>query len=148
MAIKFSTGLRNHVLGSGSLANALNGGFLNIYAGTVPADADASLGGAVLLATVSVDGGGTVGLSFGTPAVSGVLSKTAANWSGTVLVGGTAAFFRWIITGDAGDASTAAIRMQGTAGLVGTDLVLSNIVLVESAVQTIDYFNIALPASV
>ena len=67
MAVKISTGLANALLGSQGVDEALNLGFIKIYAGTVPATADAALGGATLLVTISNNSSGT-GLTLGTPA--------------------------------------------------------------------------------
>ena len=78
---KFSTGLRNAMLANSSLASALATGLVKIYAGTPPASADAALGAATLLCTVSTNSTGTA-LAFETAAVNGVLSKKAADvWS-------------------------------------------------------------------
>lgn len=49
MALKTSTGLRNGVLSGGSLKSRLDGGRINIYAGTPPATADDAVGAATLL---------------------------------------------------------------------------------------------------
>lgn len=52
MALRLSTGLRNHLLANGSLRNALQGGILEIYSGSQPTTADAAVVG-TLLATIS-----------------------------------------------------------------------------------------------
>ena len=46
MALKASTGLRNAMMTTGSLKSRLDLGFIKIYAGTVPATADDTLGSA------------------------------------------------------------------------------------------------------
>jgi acyl dehydratase len=145
MAFKVSTGLRDHMLDTGSFKAGMDLGFLNIYEGAEPADADAALGGANLLCTLSVDGLGT-GLTWEAAAVSGVLSKaTAETWQGTNVDSGTATFFRFVAAGDTGGASTTELRVQGTVGLVGAELNLSSVTLTVSAVQTVNHFNVALP---
>jgi hypothetical protein len=142
---KVSTGLRNHMLAIGSFKSAMDLGFLNIYTGTEPATADAALGAATLLCTISVNGGGA-GLTFDTPAVGGVLSKTTGqNWQGTIVATQTATFFRFVQPGDTGLLDAAAKRVQGNIALVGGDLNLSNILLTAPAIQTINHFNVALP---
>ena len=148
MSIKLSTGLRNGLLDTNDFKTALDGGFLYIYDGTPPADADAANSGNTLLCTISVDGLGVTGLGFDTAAASGVLSKDPAEtWQGTNAATGTATFFRWTESGGTpAGASTTEQRIQGTVGVAGADLNLSSVSLTISAVQTIDFFNVSLPA--
>lgn len=143
--MKASTGLRNHMLASGSLKGALDGGEIRIYAGTVPATADAAIGSATLLCTITLEGGAT-GITFAAAAADGVLQKNASEeWSGTNADSGTATFFRHVIDSDDGSASTTALRIQGTVNTVGADLNLSSTSLVAAAEQTIDYYSVAIP---
>lgn len=145
MATKFSTGLRNYVLVTGSLKGALDGGKIIIYSGAEPATADAALGSATPLVTIT-DNGGAGGLTIATTASAGVVSKDATQvWRGTVGTSNTATFFRYVKTGDSGASSTTDIRIQGTVALAGADLNLSSVDLVATAIQSIDYFAIALP---
>ena len=145
MAFQVSTALRNHMLDTGSFKSAMDLGFLKIYSGAVPADADAAEGAATLLCTLSVDGLGT-GLTWEAAAISGVISKTAAEtWQGTNVASGTASFFRFVQPADTGAASTTELRIQGSVGLVGAELNLSSVTLTVSAVQTVNHFNVALP---
>ena len=147
MSIQLSTGIRNHVLASGSFAAALNTGLLTIYAGTPPASPDDALSGNTLLCTISVNGGGG-GISFESAAVNGILSKAAAEtWQGTNAADGTAAFFRWTESGgNPAVASTTEKRIQGSIAVAGADLNLSSVGLVSGAVQTVDFFNVTLPS--
>jgi hypothetical protein len=141
---KFSTGLRNAMLKDSSLAAALDLGFIKIYSGAVPASADAALGGAVLLSTISVNSTGD-GLSLGTPA-DGVISKDPGEiWSGINVATGTASFFRYVAPTDAGVLSTTDPRVQGTVALAGGDLNISSLGLTAAATQTLNSFSIALP---
>lgn len=144
MTFKVSTGLRNKVLDTGSVKATLALGFINIYAGAVPADADASIGAATLLCTISVASGGT-GLTFGT-AAGGVLPKAAAEtWSGVNAATGTATFYRHVAVGDDGTLSTTQARLQGTIATAGAEMNLSSTALVAAATQTLDYYVVALP---
>ena len=147
MALKASTGLRNAMLTTGSLKSQLDLGFIKIYAGTVPADADASLGAATLLSTITANSDGVTGLSMATPAVGGVLQKASEAWGCAANAAtGVASFWRFIKTGDTGGASTTDLRLQGLAATSGSELVLTSVNLTSGAPQTIDYFSIALPA--
>ncbi len=146
MSLKASTGLRNYMLDTGSLKAALALGFIKIYAGTVPADADASLGSATLLCTITKNGDGVTGLSLAASAVSGAIAKAAETWSGTNATSGTASFWRLTKTGDTGLASTTDIRLQGVAATSGAELIMTSVTLAGGAPQNIDYFTVALPA--
>ena len=56
MAIRLSTGLRNFMLEGGSLKQALANGFIELYSGTQPTDADSAVTG-TLLAKYTVSSG-------------------------------------------------------------------------------------------
>jgi hypothetical protein len=143
--IKVSTGYREAVAITGSIRAALNNGLVRIYSGPVPASADAALGSAVLMNEISAGGTGTPGTLEPT-APGGVISKSAAeNWTGNNLVGGTPSFFRYVLAGDAGDASATAVRLQGTAGGIGNDMVITALPLVAGAPQAFDLFQLVVP---
>ena len=143
MAVKVSTGLRNALLDSSSLKGILDGGFLDIYSGTIPATADDALTGATLLCRVSNGGSG---LTFDTNAVGGVLSKNPSEvWQGLNTASGVASFFRFVSASDTGAASDTEERIQGTVAVLGADLNISNTSLTVSAPQAIQFFYVALP---
>lgn len=153
MTVSMSTGLRNEIVGGGSaeaFAAALNGGRLRWFAGTVPANADAATGAAVLLAEFTESGDGSTGLTWDASTVAnGVISKTAAEaWQATAVADGTATFFRFCEAGDAGTAaSTTAKRFQGTIGPgIGFDLIRPNPAVVTSDSLEIDVAQFAFPA--
>ena len=121
--------------------------FIKIYAGTVPATADASIGSATLLCTVSNASGGT-GLLWEAASVGGVLAKKVSEtWSGTNVAGGTATFFRLVAAGDTAGASTTEARIQGTIAAGGADMNLGTTLLVNAATFTVNYFTQALVPS-
>lgn len=145
MAAKFSTGLRNAMLVTGQFRTLMNLCSLKIYAGAEPASADAALGGATLLCTVTNNATAT-GLTWEAAATGGVLTKTLAEvWRGSNVASGTAAFYRIVQTGDDGTLSTAQYRIQGLCGIVGSDLNMSSTALVSAATQDIDFYSVALP---
>ena len=145
MSVKASTGLRKGLLDSASLKEQLDDGFMKLYSGTVPATADAALGGATLLCTLSVNSTG-VGISFDTTATGDMLSKAPGEiWSGTNAVSGTATFYRHVAAADDGTLSTTAPRLQGTIAVAGADMNLSNVALVNGAPQTLAYYSVTLP---
>jgi hypothetical protein len=143
--IKISTGLRVAQAVTGSLKASLDGGLVRLYSGTVPASADAALGGATLLNEISVGGDGTP-VTFEGTAPLGVLKKSVSeNWTGNNLAGGTPTFFRFVKAGDDGSASSSAIRFQGTAGALGSDMFLSALPLVSGAPQAFSVFELTIP---
>lgn len=118
MSQKVTTPVANALLNL--LKNVLDGGFCHIYSGPVPADADDDITGSnTLLATLSVDGDGTTGLTFATPS-SAILSKNPAeDWLGEIAASGTPTFFRFVgedgaIQGTVGGPTSSADMRLGT----------------------------------
>lgn len=142
---KFSTGLRNGMLSGLSLKAALDGGSLLLFSGPVPATADAAETGTVLM-SLTVGGNGTTGLTFGS-AADGVISKSESEvWATSAVdTSGTISHFRFVSSTDSGGDSTTEARIQGTAGIVGTDLVLTSTEVTAGQPWTLNYFNVALP---
>ena len=144
--MKASTGLRNAVLATGSLKAVLDNGFIDIYAGTVPADADAALGSATLLCVISNNSAGT-GIHFAAAASGGVLAKsTTETWSGANIASGTATFARHRLATDSGTLSTTEPRMQLSIGVSGADLnFLDGVYLNSGATKTINAYSVGAP---
>lgn len=147
MSLK-STALANYIATTGSLKAALDGGFLRLFSGPVPATADAAIdGSSVELCLISNNNTGTTGLTFATPATGGILTKTSSEtWSGTVEATGTATFWRFCQAGDNGaaaDTTAAHVRLQGTIGTtVASEGVLTSVALTAGNLQTIDLFQV------
>jgi hypothetical protein len=66
MALKYSTGLRNFLVGEGSLRKAIEDGVLNLYSGAAPASADEAPTG-VLLAKITKASGSLAAGARSTP---------------------------------------------------------------------------------
>jgi hypothetical protein len=122
--LSISTALANGLLTTDCFKALMDGGKLTIFnaTGGIPANADAATS-ATVLAVLTATGSGT-GLTFATPAVNGVISKTVSEiWEclAADVVTGTAAFYRFCKSGDAGTgaAGSTDYRVQGT---VGTDI--------------------------
>jgi hypothetical protein len=144
MSIKASTGLRNKILDTAPVRGLLNLGFIKLFGGTPPVSADDAATG-VLLCTIS-NAGSATGLTFAASAVAGAIQKTSTEiWSGTNVAAGTCTHYRFVSSADTGVSSTTEPRLQGTVAVAGADLVLTNPALVNGAVQTVDYYNLALP---
>lgn len=133
------------MLVTGSFKSLMDGGEIRIYAGTVPATADASIGGATLLCTI--DAGIDGGIDFASSVTSaGVIDgDSGQTLSGTNVETGTATFFRHVMSSDDGTASATALRLQGDVGLIGADMNLSSVDLVSGATLTLDRVRYALP---
>ena len=83
-------------------------------------------------------------------AVDGVISKAAETWSGIADANGVAGYFRIQNSADTGvDDTSAKIfpRIQGSCGVSGTEMTLSNTTITSGAIQTIDTATITMPAS-
>lgn len=147
MSLQASTGTRNAMLSGSGLKAGLNGGLIKIFAGTKPLTADAAIGSATLLVTISLGGTGS-GINFDTAAVAGVLVKAPAEtWNGTNAASGVAAFYRHVGPGDDALASSTEPRLQGNVGVSGSDLNLTaGTTLTSGIVTPVDSYSIELPA--
>lgn len=147
MALKLSTGLRNKLLDTNPLRTIFNLGFLEVYSGTVPDSADASIGGATLLCRYS-NNNTTTGITLAATASNGAITKNLGEtWSKAAAGTGTATFWRLVAAGDDGTLSTTQARIQGTVGLAGADLNLSSLSYTATTVYTLDEFAVGIPAS-
>lgn len=111
------------MLGTSSLKAALDGSVFRIYAGTVPATPDDSIGDAVLLVEINSASGD--GLKFEVDLEQAILTKDSTQvWNGTAQKSGEASFFRISKPSDTDGKATTEIRLQGKAG-IKDDLILS-----------------------
>ncbi len=144
MSLKLSTGLRDGMLDTSPFKTLLDASRVKIYSGVAPATADAAEG--TLLVSIGSAHADTH-CHFLAAAVSGVLSKDANIWSGVAGATGTANYFRLVVNTDTGVLSTTEIRMQGTVGTTGADINMSSVSIVSGATQTIDTWDLTMPAS-
>ncbi len=142
--LKLSTGLRDGMLDTSPFKTLLDASRVKIYSGVAPATADAAEG--TLLVSIGSDNADTH-CHFLAAAVSGVLSKNADIWSGVATATGTASYFRLVVNTDTGVLSTTEIRMQGTVGTSNADIDMSSVSIVSGATQTIDTWDLTMPAS-
>ena len=156
MALRLSTALRNALLGlnsgDGSLKDLMQDGIIEIYSGSQPSDANAAETGTKLVRITVASGAftsgvATNGLELG-EAASGTIAKNTDVWSGVGLATGTAGWFRWYAnTVVTGLVTTTGLRLDGTCGTSGAQLILSSVSIVTGATVTIDSFSITLPAN-
>ena len=150
MALKTSTGIRNYMLDTGPLRDALNLGFIIIYDGIAPLNADEAIGSQGtnnVLCTISNDATG-VGITLEAAAADGSVAKAVAEiWRGTNGATGVATFYRHVGSADTGALSTTEPRVQGTIGLAGAEMNLSDTTLTIAGDQKVDYYLINLPTA-
>jgi len=109
---------------------------IKIYGGTIPADADAALGGAPLLATLTMSDP-----AFGAAADIGGSARATANAiteDSSADATGTATFFRC-------QTSDPTVVMQGGVGTSGEELNLNTTSIVANAAVSITSFTVTLP---
>jgi len=135
-----STGLRNYMLDTGSVSSALALGFIRVFAGAIPTNADAAETG-TLLCVITDAADGATGLTLA-PAVAGVIQKNSSVWGSTTGATGVASYFRYVQAGDTGVLSTTDKRIQGIIATAGADLNMTN-TTITSGLMNIDYFAIA-----
>ena len=156
MAFRLSDALRNKLMKSGGddFKATMDGGFIFVYSGQQPADANLAAPG-TLLATIAVDDGAT-GLTFDDGANVGELVKAAAEaWQGAGVAAGIAGWFRFhaldvdkaTTTASAAAASTTKARFDGAIAASGAELNASNTNIAVGAIQTVNQFTITMPAS-
>ena len=141
-----STGLRNSILVK--LASEFEDGVtaeIEIFAGAVPATADAAVTGHTLLGTVQNTG--ATALTFGAPS-SGVLSKsTDESWTVTPTATGTASFYRLVLDDDDESLSTTLVRIQGTVDIANADMLVDSTTFTISVPRTVSSFSIGMTSS-
>ncbi len=96
------------------------------------------------------------GLLMTYPAVAGLISKTGT-WSGTASATGTAGWFRILCTPnyDTGltnisttsDDAKLILRIDGTVGTSGTDMIVSSTTITSAVSQTVSTFALTVPAA-
>lgn len=151
MTIQLTEALANAM---GDAASALlDGGNLYLYAGPVPASADAALdmvNDHTEVAKFTESGDGTTGLTFNA-ATGRVVSKTSGeSWQATTAFDGAEdtepslliTFYRFCPAGDDGRGAATGARIQGTVGnlLSGADLVMNDPNKAEAVLLPINSF--------
>lgn len=142
--LKYSEALRNALMVTGSLKSLIDGSEIRFYSGSAPSSPAEAISGTKLV-TIKV---GTDGVTFEAEATGGTLVKNLSEvWSGTAAAAGTATHFRLVATADADGASPTAYRIQGSVGIAGADINVTNPTLAIGASQTLDYFYLTMPES-
>lgn len=142
---KFSTGLRDILLGTQSFKDAMTGCTMKLYSGAEPLTADAAVTG-VLLGVISDDGTGTE-LAWG-PVAGGIIRKaTAQTWrTAALLASGKLGYFRIAPISDTGNISLIVPRVQGLIGLGSGDMSVAVLDVVSGAEWAMGDLGVALPS--
>lgn len=130
----------------------LDGGFIHIFSGPVPATADEAIDGASdLIVTISESGDGVTGLTFEAPVGGTIFKDSGETWSGDTINAGTMTFYRFCASGDDGTGALApsGVRIQGVVGTdpFTSDLVVPNATVTLSATIPINAFSYNVPLS-
>lgn len=110
-----------------ALKTTLDGGFIYVFSGTVPVDANVALdmGSQHTQVLRLSNNGGATGLTLQTPTGDTIIKTPAEIWSGLIAFDGaqaglttlTPSFYRFCPTGDTGRTSApSGLRIQGTVG--------------------------------
>lgn len=116
MSLSVATAIKNALLDAYGLN--FNNGTLKVYAGAVPADANAALGAATLLGTLNFGADAFADAANGSMAANAITQDSSADASGT------AAFYR------AFKADGVTVIEQGSVGTSGADLNLNTTTIV------------------
>lgn len=144
--MKISTYLARKMLAA--LRTELTEGFILVYKGAVPQDADAVVDASNLLAVFTTQANAAI--TLGEP-VGNSIGKAAADTAyvcNNPVTAGTATFFRFVTQADGGSAADAVngpARLQGTIGRSGADMILADPVFVLNTPKSLAYFNATLP---
>ena len=140
--MRYSTGLANKTWGTTGFAGALNAGVIEIYPGTMPADADDAISGTMIVRITKASGAWTAGTS-----TNGLVMDTALNvnsihagdtWSGVAAASNTAGFA--VFKGNAADnngSSTTLARALLTVGVGTGEVQLSHIDITSGETVTV-----------
>ncbi len=150
MAIRFSTGAVQAGLESGgkNFYDLFNNGWIDIFDGAQPANADAVETGTKLVRISSTCGTAVEdGVKFGT-AANGFLPIGTPAWQGQVKVAGVAGWGRFYAssgTGGLAGTSSTAVRFDFSIGVSGANCNLSHTNLALSSILTITEINVIQP---
>jgi len=145
MALMYSTGLRQLMMGTSDFKTTMANGILAFYSGSQPASADAAETGTLLIkytksAGAFTPGVSTNGINFDAP-VAGVCSKAVAEtWQGVGLANGTAGWFRFYANDMTTGADTTHARFDGAISTTGAEVNMVSTTITSGATDTINTF--------
>lgn len=132
MAITITDGVRNG--GVEGATDLFDSGTINVYSGTVPANAGTAITDQTLLAEVTLAATAFGAASAGAVSLAGVpLSDNSINASGT------ASFFRMV-------GSVGTNVLQGSVGTAAADMIVDSVSFVAGGVFTINSLSVTMPS--
>jgi hypothetical protein len=137
----------------GGLNDLLKFGYLKIFTGSQPSNADSVETGTLLVKITDNSGAhttglGTNGLQFNDDATLNKLSKlTTQTWKGNPGNSGTAGWFRFYSRDGVEGASAVAVRFDGACGLSGSELNLATTSIQSGVEFVINGFEITIPSA-
>jgi hypothetical protein len=115
------------------IGDSLDNGYIRIYDGTIPTNADTAIGAQVLLAELRFNAAAAASATNGVITFAAITADSSANATGT------AAWFRCL----ASDGTT--VKFDGTIGTSGEDLNLNTTSIVLGANVSISSFTLTMP---
>lgn len=141
--IRFSTGLRNALLGTDCFRTVMTLCFIDVFPGAQPSSANTAPGATALM-TYSVNHDGVTGMTWAAPS-AGTINKTASESVQAVgAVAGTAGWYRVRLAGDAGTTNTTDLRLDGSIANSGSDMDMTNLAITVGTTRSLDSFPIDL----
>lgn len=143
-------------ISTGSVAQILANGRIDVYSGVRPADADTTESGTKLLSFTKDGAAFTAGVStnglnlgeFSGSTLQRALDPAtgvAEVWRGSGITGGTAGWARWYDNSVTTGASTSAVRMDGVVSTSGGDLNISTgLTIVQSVASEVSTVNLTM----
>lgn len=114
-----------------AIGNALNSGFLRIYSGTQPTDADTAIGAQVLLAELTLNADAFAAAAAGVASANAITADASANATGT------ASWFRVTTSGGAA-------YFDGSVGTASADLILNSVAISAGASVSVTSFTVTI----
>lgn len=128
MALNPKTAAASRNLALNAAFDPLNGGFLRIYDGTQPTDADTALGAQVLLAELTLNATAFAAASAGSKTANSITADSSANATGT------ATWFSLVKSGGVRASDTV---MDGSVGTSGANLNLNSVAISSGAAVSV-----------
>lgn len=147
MALRLSSGLVNSLMDTNCFKTTMTLGFLYIFSGLQPANADAiETPGAVNLIIIT-NASTATGLLWDDATLNVIPKKIGEVWSGVGLVAGTAGWFRFYSSTKTTGASTSAVRFDGRVSGPGGggDIELSSTAIAVGATTTLTTATFTIP---
>lgn len=144
--MKITSSLVNQMLAA--LQSAFGSAYIAVYAGPVPANADAPVTGTFL---GNFFQGGNNTIALGQPVKNTVGMRANESYICNPQAAGTATYFRmgqWGTDDNGQTGPTGFPRIQGTVGQANADLLLADPVFVVGQPKELKYFSVTLPLSI